>query len=177
MAEIYLMHPKHGVKIATMEMEAQYDESHGWVRFDPTEIADEAVDAGDGPREMADRLAAGTTRLWVRLDALRSEGPAAGAHQAAAMPAPDAAAAHSGATGDLDDFDPFSPNVVVVVRKDGREAALTSLAAIERPEQLKRLAREQQLGIDPALADSADIRAAIVAAAERRIANRRAAAS
>ena len=45
MAEIYLMHPKHGVKIATMEMEAQYDESHGWVRFDPTEIADEAVDA------------------------------------------------------------------------------------------------------------------------------------
>ena len=45
MAEIYLMHPKHGVKIATMEMEAQYDKSHGWVRFDPTEIADEAVDA------------------------------------------------------------------------------------------------------------------------------------
>ena len=45
MAEIYLMHPKHGVKIATMEMEAQYDESHGWVRVDPTEIADEAVDA------------------------------------------------------------------------------------------------------------------------------------
>lgn len=32
---IYLMHPKHGVKIATMEMEAQYDEQYGWVRFDP----------------------------------------------------------------------------------------------------------------------------------------------
>lgn len=45
MAEIYLMHPKHGVKIATMEMEAQYDESNGWVRFDPDEIADEVVDA------------------------------------------------------------------------------------------------------------------------------------
>ena len=45
MAEIYLMHPKHGVKIATMEMEAQYDEGHGWVRFDPSDIADEAVDA------------------------------------------------------------------------------------------------------------------------------------
>lgn len=37
MAEIYLMHPRHGVKIATMEMEAQYDEMHGWVRFDPNE--------------------------------------------------------------------------------------------------------------------------------------------
>jgi hypothetical protein len=31
------MHPKHGVKIASMEMEAQYDEGHGWVRFDPDE--------------------------------------------------------------------------------------------------------------------------------------------
>ena len=40
MAEIYLMHPKHGVKIATMEMEAQYDESHGWVRFDPEDLVE-----------------------------------------------------------------------------------------------------------------------------------------
>ena len=37
MASIYLSHPKHGVKIATMEMEAQYDEMHGWTRFDPDE--------------------------------------------------------------------------------------------------------------------------------------------
>lgn len=37
MAAIYLSHPKHGVKIATMEMEAQYDETHGWTRFDPDE--------------------------------------------------------------------------------------------------------------------------------------------
>ena len=44
MAEIYLMHPKHGVKIATMEMEAQYDESHGWVRFDPEDMVEEAVE-------------------------------------------------------------------------------------------------------------------------------------
>lgn len=34
---IYLRHPKHGVKIASMEMEAQYDEMHGWSRFDPDE--------------------------------------------------------------------------------------------------------------------------------------------
>ena len=37
MATIYLSHPKHGVKIATMEMEAQYDEMNGWNRFDPDE--------------------------------------------------------------------------------------------------------------------------------------------
>ena len=41
MAEIYLMHPRHGVKIATMEMEAQYDEQNGWVRFDPADLVEE----------------------------------------------------------------------------------------------------------------------------------------
>ena len=46
MAVIYLMHPKHGVKIATMEMEAQHDESHGWSRFDPDEqLPDAPVEA------------------------------------------------------------------------------------------------------------------------------------
>ena len=34
MTAIYLMHPKHGVKVATMEAEAQYDEMHGWRRFE-----------------------------------------------------------------------------------------------------------------------------------------------
>jgi hypothetical protein len=41
MAEIYLMHPKHGVKVATLEQEAQYDETHGWVRFDPADLEEE----------------------------------------------------------------------------------------------------------------------------------------
>ncbi len=33
---IYLRHPTHGTKVATMEMEAEYDERSGWERFDPT---------------------------------------------------------------------------------------------------------------------------------------------
>ena len=45
MAEIYLVHPKHGVKVANMEVEAQHDEQHGWVRFDPEDLADKVVDA------------------------------------------------------------------------------------------------------------------------------------
>jgi hypothetical protein len=44
MAEIYLMHHKHGIKIATMEMEAQYDEQNGWVRFDPEDLHDEVIE-------------------------------------------------------------------------------------------------------------------------------------
>ena len=30
---IYLEHPQHGRKIAYMEIEAAYDESHGWKRY------------------------------------------------------------------------------------------------------------------------------------------------
>ena len=74
-------------------------------------------------------------------------------------------------------FDPYSPNVIVVFRTLGRDAALAELHAIEDIDCLRLLAREQRLGIASDLADAADIRRAIVAAAERRIANRRAAAS
>lgn len=35
MSAIYLRHPQHGEKVAVMEAEAAYDESNGWVRFDP----------------------------------------------------------------------------------------------------------------------------------------------
>jgi hypothetical protein len=30
---IYLKHPKHGTKVATMELEAAYDETNGWTRY------------------------------------------------------------------------------------------------------------------------------------------------
>jgi hypothetical protein len=74
-------------------------------------------------------------------------------------------------------FDPFSPNVIVVVRTSGRDAALAALAAIESLDHLHALAREQRLAVAIDVASAADLRAAIVTAAERRIANRMAAAS
>lgn len=30
---IYLRHPRHGEKIASSEMEAEYDEQNGWQRY------------------------------------------------------------------------------------------------------------------------------------------------
>jgi hypothetical protein len=45
MTTIYLMHPKHGVKVATMEAEAQYDELNGWRRFELEDLQDDVVDA------------------------------------------------------------------------------------------------------------------------------------
>jgi hypothetical protein len=31
---IYMKHPIHGAKVATMEAEAEHDESHGWERYE-----------------------------------------------------------------------------------------------------------------------------------------------
>ena len=42
MSIIYLKHPIHGAKVATMELEAEYDEQNGWVRYNPDEPAQEA---------------------------------------------------------------------------------------------------------------------------------------
>ena len=33
MAVIYLAHPIHGRKVATMDLEAEYDEKNGWKRY------------------------------------------------------------------------------------------------------------------------------------------------
>lgn len=33
MALIYLKHPDHGYKVATMDLEAEFDEQNGWVRY------------------------------------------------------------------------------------------------------------------------------------------------
>jgi len=30
---IYLKHPDHGTKVATMELEAEFDEKNGWERY------------------------------------------------------------------------------------------------------------------------------------------------
>jgi hypothetical protein len=46
MSVIYMTHPVHGAKVAISNHEAEYDEMHGWSRFDPTEpaVADVAED-------------------------------------------------------------------------------------------------------------------------------------
>jgi hypothetical protein len=45
---IYLKHPVHGTKIATLEMEAEFDEQHGWVRYnheEPEEPEEDLLEA------------------------------------------------------------------------------------------------------------------------------------
>ena len=39
---IYLKHPVHGRKIATLDLEAEYDEQNGWERYTPgQELSDD----------------------------------------------------------------------------------------------------------------------------------------
>ncbi len=113
---------------------------------------------------LAERLQAEISRVWVRTSA-------------PAMADPQQETSESEASSSAADFDPYTPNVIVVVRTAGRDRALAALGQIAAAENLRVLAKHQQLGIDPDLATPDEIRSAIIAAAERRIANRRAAAS
>jgi hypothetical protein len=45
MAVIYMTHPIHGAKVATMDLEAEYDEQNGWTRYtlDTPDAVEEAA--------------------------------------------------------------------------------------------------------------------------------------
>ena len=49
MAVIYMRHAVHGAKVAISEHEANYDEMHGWERYDPSTPA-EAADVDDADK-------------------------------------------------------------------------------------------------------------------------------
>ena len=56
MPAIYLQHPVHGFKVASIEMEAEYDEQNGWVRYNPdTPSTDEEVAPESEPAPVARR--------------------------------------------------------------------------------------------------------------------------
>jgi hypothetical protein len=59
MSVIYMIHPVHGAKVAISEHEANYDEMHGWERYDPTTPAQAAdVDEDDEDEESVNEMAA-----------------------------------------------------------------------------------------------------------------------
>lgn len=74
-------------------------------------------------------------------------------------------------------FDPYAFSAVVVLTRSGKDGLMKRLATIDRPEHLRSLADAQHLAVDKSLSTPAELRAAIIKATEKRIANRRAAAS
>lgn len=73
-------------------------------------------------------------------------------------------------------FDPFAFSAVAVLTRKGRDALAAELAKIGSADNLKAIATAQHLAIDPAILEIDSLRAALVVATERRIAERRAAA-
>ena len=74
-------------------------------------------------------------------------------------------------------FDPFAFSAVAVLMKQGRAGLAQRLGPIASAAHLRQLAEAQHLAIDATIADPAALCEAIVAATERRLAERRAAGS
>ncbi len=74
-------------------------------------------------------------------------------------------------------FDPYAFSAMVILAKQGREGLAKRLAEIKSVEHLNKLADAQHLGFDRSLTKIDDIRKALLASAEQRLADRRAAAS
>ncbi len=96
---------------------------------------------------------------------------APGAEMAAA--APRASERHDRA----ENFNPYLFSVMVVLAKQGRDGLLKRLQEIKSVEHLRAFAEAQHVPVEPGLKRGDDIRKAIVAAAEQRLADRKAAAS
>lgn len=74
-------------------------------------------------------------------------------------------------------FDPYEIGAVVTLHRHGAGVLMDRLSSISRVEDLKMLASAQNLAVGPAWSTADELRAAIVACAEQRLAERRAAAS
>lgn len=74
-------------------------------------------------------------------------------------------------------FDPYAFSAVAVMTREGRTGLLARLTDITSARNLRQLADAQHLALPAGLEDPAELRTAILAATERRIADRRAAAS
>jgi hypothetical protein len=134
--------------------------------------------SADEREHLVRRLRQEIAQLRLRRSARDEAGSPETATPAETKPAPALAVpAVSAPTRASTPFDPFSPNVIVVVRTSGRDAAMAALATIDSLDDLRLLAREQRLAVAGDPTSPTDLRTAIVAAAERRIANRMAAAS
>lgn len=74
-------------------------------------------------------------------------------------------------------FNPYAFSAMVTLARGGPEGLMRRLDQIASPADLKALAEAQHLALDPSANSLDALRAEIVAAAERRLADRKAAAS
>lgn len=148
--------------------------------------ADPGVDA-----DTADRLSERLTKRVARMlvwDASGADEPAATGAATAPQDRPEAEASPAQAQAPAsaaaptskqapEAFDPFAFSIVVVLKRQGRAALMKRLDAITDAAHLHQMAVAQHIGIDKSITAPTKLREAIVAGAEQRLADRRAAAS
>ena len=142
-------------------------------------IAEEPELAAEPAQRLADRLCHSISDVRVKrevLDALPRAGKRQKASDGAELPELPGAIGVQSRELAAAAFDPFAFSDLAVLTRGGRVALEARLAEIHQPEHLIALAVAQHLGIDRGLSDAAALRAAIAAATERRLAERRAAA-
>lgn len=128
-------------------------------------LAREPALTEDVRRRIVNRLLRQSDRIAEIALALRTAEPTpttAAAATAAAPPPP---------------FDPYAIAVVATLQRAGAEALLDRLSAITSVENLVSLATAQNLALERGWSNADELRVAIVRSAERRLADRRAAAS
>jgi len=137
--------------------------------------------------EAAERLAAALTKainrmlVWEmppelsgELPEERPEEPAVESRKAKKAAAPaEAQDRHDRA----ENFNPYRFSALVTLSKHGREGLMTRLQEIKSAENLRAFAEAQHVPVEASVKRTDDIRKAIIAGVERRLADRKAAAS
>ncbi|HET6390047.1 hypothetical protein [Hyphomicrobium sp.] len=130
--------------------------------------------------EAAGRLAAALTKSINRM-LVREMPPAPSLVEqpsvAEAPRAPAPAPKRERSSGSGEAFNPYRFSAMVTLAKHGREGLMKSLQEIKSAENLRALAEAQHVPVAPTLKRTDDIRKAIIAGVERRLADRKAAAS
>ncbi len=133
--------------------------------------------------EAADRLAAALTKAVNRM-LVREMPPELSGEHAAEPPVEAPKAAEAGAPAEsnerhdrAENFNPYRFSAMVTLAKHGREGLMTRLQEIKSAESLRAFAEAQHVPVAASVKRTDDIRKAIVAGVERRLADRKAAAS
>lgn len=131
----------------------------------------------DVARAVTQQLTASISEVRARRDVYERIREGVPTTRAAAQPVTATLPQINPAPPDTTAFDPFAFSAVAVLTKKGRVALAAELEKIASGEHLRRLAEAQHLALDPAVTDVIEMRASILIGTERRIAERKAAAS
>jgi hypothetical protein len=125
--------------------------------------------------EAVEKLATALTKAVNRM--LVWKMPAGASETGAATPQPENPSDVQERHDRAENFNPYLFSALVALARHGRDGLMSRLNEIEAPENLRAFAEAQHVPVDTSLDRADDIREAIVAGVERRLADRKAAAS